>query len=254
MSEVFDELYSEYYDLLYKNKNYFNESQFVLDTLNSHSSSKVNSILELGCGTGGHATHWLPKIESWTGVDLSSSMLGKCRRNLKLFESKISLVETDITKLSLNKKFDGIVSLFHVASYQDTNEKLDDFFRVASEHMKEGSIFAFDFWHGTAVLTDKPKAKLLEVSNDHVRVTRFTNPHMIFSENIVKVDFKVWIDSLKTKDRRELFESHRMRFLFATEINFLAAKHDLKLLQMTKWLSGQNLDDTAWYGFAVLTK
>lgn len=254
MAEVFDELYSEYYDLIYKNKHYLTESQFVFDHLKKHSPSKINSILELGCGTGGHAIHWLNEVDLWTGVDISSAMLSQCKTNLSKFQSKINLIESDINKLSLNKKFDAVVSLFHVASYQDTNQKLDNFFRIASEHMNNGAIFAFDFWHGAAVLSDRPLPKLLEVKNDHVKVTRFTSSKMLFSENIVQVDFKVWIESLKTSERRELSETHRMRYLFATEILYLAAKYDLKLVSMTKWLSNEKLDDKAWYGFVVLIK
>lgn len=254
MSEVFDELYSEYYDLIYKNKDYSNESSFVFNQIKKHASGKIKNILELGCGTGGHATHWLNEVDSWTGVDLSTSMLNQCKTNLSQYHSKIDLIESDINLLSLDKKFDAVVSLFHVASYQDTNEKLDNFFRVASTHMDSGAVFAFDFWHGAAVLSDRPQSKLLEVKNDNVKVTRFTNSQMLFNESVVKVDFKIWIDSLKTKERKELFESHRMRYLFATEISYFASKHGLKLLSLSKWLTEENINDKAWYGFAVLSK
>jgi len=254
MSEVFDELYSEYYDLLYKNKDYSKESHYVFNQIKKHSPNKISSLLELGCGTGGHAIHWLPDVDTWTGVDLSSSMLAQCKSNLEKFKSKIDLVESDINKLSLNKKFDAILSLFHVVSYQDSNEKLDNFFRVASTHMKEGAILAFDFWHGAAVLSDRPLPKLLEVKNDNLKVTRFTNSKMLFSENIVQVDFKVWIDSIHTNERKEIFESHRMRYLFETELSYFASKHGLKIISLSKWLSDDQLDDKAWYGFAVLVK
>lgn len=254
MSEIFDELYSQYYDLLYKNKNYSLESRYVLNSLQGNSETKINSILELGCGTGGHALHWLDQVERWTGVDLSSEMLSKCRENLAKYHDKITLKEANISKLKLNQKYDAVVSLFHVASYQSSNEQLDDFFKVASEHLEVGGVFAFDFWSGPAVLTDRPYNKLLEVGNDSVKITRFTEPKILFNENVVEVKFKVWIDSLESGAREELLESHRMRYFFIPELLYFSSKHGLKIKSLSKWMSNDHLDEKSWYGFAVMSK
>ena len=53
-------IYSKYYDLLYKDKNYQQEAEYVFDSLSSFyppkpHSCKIHEILELGCGSGNHA-------------------------------------------------------------------------------------------------------------------------------------------------------------------------------------------------------
>lgn len=251
---VFDEVYSEYYDLLYKNKDYRGEFLYLKSLIEKYSKIKVRNLLELGCGTGKHAEFFLENLDSYAGVDLSHSMIEKCKINLIKHLGKIELVEENVTNLNLNKKFDCIVSLFHVASYQVSNESLDSFFRVASEHLAHGGVFLFDFWNGSAVLTDPPINKMLEVENAKVKVTRFTTPRLNYKDNVVDVDFKVWIEDLKDKSLHRFGEVHHMRYLFMTELNYLATKYGLTLEASLKWMSMDELDQTSWYGLVVLRK
>jgi methylase of polypeptide subunit release factors len=46
--------YARYYDLLYRDKDYAAEAQYVHRLIQSHALG-ARSILELGCGTGAHA-------------------------------------------------------------------------------------------------------------------------------------------------------------------------------------------------------
>ena len=64
------ELYAAYYDLLYEDKRYDEEAQFVARLLREQ-APHARSILELGCGTGKHALALARQGFSLTGVDLS---------------------------------------------------------------------------------------------------------------------------------------------------------------------------------------
>ena len=43
------------------------------------------------------------------------------------------------------KKYDVVISLFHVMSYQNNNEKILKAFSTAKKHLKANGIFIFDF-------------------------------------------------------------------------------------------------------------
>ena len=51
--KVFDQ-YARYYDLLYRDKDYSGETDFVLAVLRDY-APRANHIFEMGCGTGIHA-------------------------------------------------------------------------------------------------------------------------------------------------------------------------------------------------------
>ena len=62
--------YAEFYDLLNQGKNYSEEVDFILDLFGTHGNSG-KKFLELGCGTGGHATSIQKSGFDCTGLDLS---------------------------------------------------------------------------------------------------------------------------------------------------------------------------------------
>ena len=63
----------------------------------------------------------------------------------------------------MNTKFDVVTSLFHVMSYQTTNDALDKSFKTAKYHMKENGVFIFDCWNGPGVITEKPEKRIKEI-------------------------------------------------------------------------------------------
>jgi len=49
------ERYAEYYDLIYQDKDYEKEYDFIEEIFQNFSSNPVKTIFDGGCGTGGHA-------------------------------------------------------------------------------------------------------------------------------------------------------------------------------------------------------
>ena len=85
-------------------------------------------------------------------------------------KSKIKIIDSDIKKLELNKEFDLVFSLFHVACYFYTDKCLHSFFKTASKHLKRDCLFIFDYWFGPAVLHQKPskRKKIIKNGNDYI--------------------------------------------------------------------------------------
>jgi len=112
-------LYSKYYDLLYKDKDYKVESEYVLSVLNRFKSVEINSIIELGCGSGGHAQYLAKKNLRVTGLDQSAEMINLANsKQISNFEG----FQRNITDFEVDKKFDCAISLFHVMSYLTQQE------------------------------------------------------------------------------------------------------------------------------------
>ena len=70
------EKYAEYYDLLYEDKDYPAESNFIHTLIQEHFST-AESILDLGCGTGNHALALLNFGYRITGIDKSKLSIKK---------------------------------------------------------------------------------------------------------------------------------------------------------------------------------
>ncbi len=128
----FGDLYSQYYDLLYKDKDYKAEVKYI-DELITSNTKNAKTILDLGCGTGKHAELLCNKAYKVHGIDLSKDMLEIAEKRRRKKEKKLSFSNSSIQDLNLKKEFDVIISLFHVMSYQNTNKSLIKALKVAKK-------------------------------------------------------------------------------------------------------------------------
>ncbi|MGZ8393579.1 MAG: class I SAM-dependent DNA methyltransferase, partial [Nitrospira sp.] len=143
--------YAHYYNLLYRDKDYAGETEYIASLLERF-RPEARNIVELGSGTGRHADLLSRKGYVIHGIELSSEMLAQAR-SFSACNDKLTFSQGDIRKVRLQTLFDAALSLFHVISYQATNNDLLAAFRTAREHLSAAGIFIFDCWYGPAVLT-----------------------------------------------------------------------------------------------------
>ncbi|MDB5037069.1 MAG: Methyltransferase type 12 [Bacteriovoracaceae bacterium] len=242
------EAYATYYNLVYQDKNYEEEARFTFDILERHSS--LGQLLELGCGTGRHAFHLADLRLRILGVDFSKDMLMQANELLSKASPKIQdlvrFEHGDIRSFRTKQTFDSIVSLFHVMSYQTTNQDLEKSFETARTHLKKGGIFLFDCWYGPAVLTEKPSVRVRNLENEIIKVTRIAEPHLDENKNTVEVNYTLFIENKKTNLVTELHEKHLMRYLFLPEIEAFAKAAGFEIIESKEWLKDAPPSTKTW--------
>lgn len=241
----FGDLYSKYYDLFYQDKDYQVEVNYVTSLIQK-SSFEAQTILDLGCGTGKHAELFCEKGFIVHGIDLSSDMLLIAEKRRVGKESQLSFNHANIQDLKLNKKFDVVTSLFHVMSYQNSNEDLTQAFKIAKKHLVDDGILIFDFWYGSAVLTDLPTTRIKRLENDQIQVTRLAEPVLYVQKNIVDVHYHIFIKNKETRDFVEKRELHSMRYLFDTELELICNKTGFEILNKYEWMSQNTPNLNSW--------
>lgn len=240
---VFNE-YARYYDLLYRDKDYAGETDYV-HRLIQFSCPDARTVLNLGCGSGRHDRCLTDKGYMVTGVDFSEEMLSVAR-NSAGDNSALDYWHGDVRSIRLEKTFDVVISLFHVMSYQQANHDLKAAFTSACCHLKPGGTFIFDCWYGPGVLTDRPAMRLKELEDEKIKVTRIAQPVMHPNENLVDVNYLVFIRDKLSGDIQEVRETHKMRYLFLPEIHQMLADSGFELLISEEWLTGKPLGFTSW--------
>lgn len=229
---VFKKDYAEAYDSLYQSKDYEKECDFI-EAVFKKFGSNVKTILDLGCGTGGHALILSRRGYNVTGVDLSQEMVDIGIRKAEKEKQSIEFIQGDISDIDLHRKFDAVISMFAVMGYQTTNSALAGACRTAENHLLSDGIFLFDCWYGPAVLTERPGFRIKEImsgdrpavegkqslSPDERKIIRFTEPVVDTLSHIVETRFKVW-NVEGDRIVSETNESHFMRYLFPQEIRY----------------------------------
>jgi SAM-dependent methyltransferase len=138
---------AEFYDDLYEGKDYAAEADYV-DALIQRYLPGAQSLLDLGCGTGRHAIKFTEKGYGVVGVDRSAEMIAKARGHRDQLpphiRERLTLEHGDIRDFRLGRQFDAVVALFHVISYQISNDDVLAAFTTAKAHLRTNGLFIFD--------------------------------------------------------------------------------------------------------------
>ncbi len=236
--------YSAYYDLLYRDKDYAGEAAYIASLIRG-AHPKARTVLDLGCGTGRHAGLLQNLGYDICGVDMSATMLQEARRA----QPAITFHQGDARNFRLDQTFDAVVSLFHVASYQTTNQDFAAYLQTAKSLMAPGGVFIFDFWYGPAVLADPPAVRIKRLEDGQHKITRIAEPDHDRLRNTVDVRYQILVES--AAGVRQLAESHRMRYFFVPEIELFLANAGLTLRKVMVWKEDR-LPTAADWGACVI--
>lgn len=224
--EVFGKEYSKVYDIIYEDKDYEKECALLEKIFKEFGLSPKN-ILDLGCGSGGHAIPLAIRGYKFTGVDISESMLEKARKKSRRLGLNINFLKGDIRSVRLKEKYDVVISMFAVVSYQIDNKSVLSTFKTAYSHLKNRGLFIFDVWFRPAVLIQKPSERIKEIIDKKTgeRIIRIAKPEIDIINHTVSVNYKI----LKIKEREsgekivleEFEEKHTLRYFFPKEIELI---------------------------------
>lgn len=237
--------YSAYYDLLYRDKDYAGEAAYVAQSLRRMSPG-ARTILELGSGTGRHGRLLAEMGFEVHGVERSPEMVALAQAAEPPKTGAFSCQTGDICALDLGLRFDAVISLFHVVSYQTTELALQAAFGVAARHLKPGGVFLFDVWHGPAVLAQQPGRRVKEVADAHHSVRRTARPVHDEAARTVNVIYDIEGSDLATGERARFSEEHLMRYLFPEEVERLAIANGLRVMRSEEFGSGRPPSTATW--------
>lgn len=241
--------YARYYDLLYRDKDYAGEAEFIDRLIRTHAPD-ARDLLELGCGTGLHALLLAKAGYHIHGVDLSLEMLQQANERLLPLPpdlaAKLHFSHGDLREIRLERTFDVVISLFHVISYQTTTADLQAALATAKQHLRSGGMLIFDVWYGAAVLSERPSVRVKRWEDDTSCVTRIAEPIVYPNENLVEVNYHVFIRDKIDNSVEELHESHRMRYLFMPELDLLLAQAGFQIVDCREWMSDRQIGCDTW--------
>lgn len=247
--EVFQD-YAYYYNAFYQDKDYKVEAQQV-DILLQKYGKNINKIINFGCGTGRHDIELSRMGYQCTGIDMSSTMIEIAEKNADKVEELINYSVADIRTYKPKEKFDAVISLFHVMSYQTDNKDVLSAFSSARNTLNKEGLFLFDVWYGPGVLSDKPVVRVKEVEDNNYRLIRIAKPVMDDKRNVVNVCYEVLVIDKKTNEIKTIEEVHHMRYFFRPELEFYLKESGFELLDNLDCMTLDKTSYNSWTSFFV---
>lgn len=231
--DVFQD-YAYYYNAFYKDKDYKAEAKQVKELIEkvaeASSVKEIKSVINFGCGTGRHDIELAKLGFDMSGIDLSADMIKIAKEKSQAEGLSIPFSVQDVCKFAPDRKYDCVISLFHVMSYQNSNDAILAAFKSARKCLDKGGIFVFDSWYGPGVLTDLPVVRVKEVEDDDYKLVRLARPVLHDKTNVVDVCYEVLVIDKKSDVTRTINEVHNMRYFFRPEIELLLSMAGFELI------------------------
>lgn len=248
MSTAVFNAYSRYYDLLYRDKDYAAEVDYITALLARHGLTS-GDLLEFGSGTGKHGRLLAKRGFCIHGIERSAEMVSQAE-----VAPGFSCQEGDIGTIQMGRTYDAVLSLFHVMSYQTSNAEAQAVFARAAEHLSPGGLFVFDVWYTPAVHKARPEVRVKRMADERVEIIRIAEPDLYPNENRVDVNYTIFARDLATGAMETLKETHPMRHFSMPEIDLLAEAYGFQCIQTEEFLTGRPAGEDTWGTCMILKK
>ncbi len=234
---VFGRDYAAAYDELYQDKDYLAECELIERIFKLYGQGPVRRVIDLGCGTGGHAVVLADRGYDVVGVDRSSDMLELARARGSGARFELG----EIGNVELGETFDAVLMMFAVLGYQVGNADVRAALSTVRRHLRPNGLFFCDFWYGPAVLGQRPSERVKVIDTPTGQVIRVAAGELDALHDLCMVRYHVW----RIEDGRvttEAREQHPMRYFFAPELELFLSSAGFELVRLGAF---PNIDDEA---------
>ncbi len=224
---------ANFYNALYGSmgKDYVAETHKVHQIIQGHKRSSGDTLLEVACGTGMHASI-LRENYQVEGLDLDPEMLAVASQTYP----GIPFHQADMVDFDLGKGFDVITCLFSSIGYVKTKERLETAIQNMARHLQPGGVLIVEPWF-TPEQWKPGRVSALFVDQPDLKISR-----MNISEVDGLLSFFVFHYTVGTPQGVEYFTERHELGLFTHE-EYLGAfrKTGLEVIHDPEGLDGRGL-------------
>lgn len=256
MTSQFD-VYAAFYDLLYKDKDYRGESEYI-DKLISKFLDKDKSkttLLDLACGTGKHLLELSTMgYASLSGSDISKSMIDIAEKNAEAKGRKIAYYNYSFQEADkINQAYDVVISMFsamnYLTTYADQSKTLSNIHGL----LNPAGLFIFDYWNGYAVTEGYSPVKVVKKKQDDAEIIRISETSLDLIEQQATVKFTC--DYFKNNERKADFEEiHLLHYYYFSEMKNLLNSHRFEILHISPFMDINKVLTPQEWNISIIAK
>ncbi|MEX2144510.1 MAG: class I SAM-dependent methyltransferase [Anaerolineales bacterium] len=244
--------HAEYYDIFYQDKPYGREAVHLHQRLKKYSHGVCKRLLELACGTGGHAFELEKLGYEIIATDYSEDLLVVARRKAILANSRVNFRLQDMRKLSLAEEpFDAAYCLFDSIGYVQTNEALHKVLTGVHAHLREAGLFVFEFWHAAAMLKSFDPVRERRWVIPQGELVRRASTRLDVEKQLAIVTYDINQVS-RNGNSGNLQETQINRYFLVQEVAALLERAHFEPLEFSRaYEDGAIIDESTWHVLAV---
>jgi ubiquinone/menaquinone biosynthesis C-methylase UbiE len=223
--KLYSDLAEHYFAIENHNRDLENDISFVRSCLRP---GHQVSLLDLGCGTGEHLSHFSRYGIKCTGIDNSTEMI---KVAAKRFPGKILFIKNNITDINYYEEFDAVVSFFGTLNYMTEDAMIEKALWNLWRAMKPDGISVLEIWNTLPVELIKKKemsrVSVTDIGNGVIERERGFTVLESGKKTIVEVNYQY--KTVSAEKSEIITDRHIMRTFTRKEITDLLNSNGLKI-------------------------
>ena len=252
---------ARYYDAIYHNiVDYENQTSYLERIFKKFHRGKINTILDIACGTGNFTFLFAQRGYKVTGIDLSKDMIRVARAKRRVSKDNPEFFEMDMRHIHLNKKYDAATAPFggfgYLLSYHDVRE----FLAGVKRSLNKNGLLIFEFWHVSAVrpesLSKNGFTTFVKAQDRDKLIIRLDTSKFDPATDICDITFDTFVISIKTRRLLDSFsEKHLLKTYTISEMTNLLQESGFRVLGFYEDALGSSakIESARQSSFRVLT-
>ena len=240
MSESFSRDYAGIYDFVYGDKAYDEECDFIETIIRRFQSGSTDSLLDIGCGTGGHLLRLAERGFGMSGIDASSEMVKVALAKSAKSGKSVRIEQAMLQDFQLEQKFDAEICLFNVINYLSDEDSIRSALQNVRKHLADDGLFVFDYRNAIAAMAKFDEKRVLDISFGKKRLLRVSTNILDRPRRLFHTEYECFVfedDAIADHFRVD----HRLRLFFPEEISSFLDEAGFEVLHTCAF---PNIDST----------
>ncbi|PCH67533.1 MAG: SAM-dependent methyltransferase [Bacteroidetes bacterium] len=200
---------SEYYHILYKDRDDNEARQFIDNLINYYSISAGEKVLDLACGKGRHSVYLNQKGLDVVGVDLSNKSIAYAKQNEN---PTLKFQVHDMRETLRENTFDYVLSFFTSFGYFDDQEDDRKVINSVYDSLTVDGYYVIDFMNTNRIIKSFKESELKEIDTIKFEITRSVNNGFItkqinFDHKAQDYQFEEKVRAYKLVDFELIFDN-----------------------------------------------
>jgi SAM-dependent methyltransferase len=239
------------YDDVYRDKAYSSEARFVHRCLRTYAVGKTESLLEIACGTGGHALALERYGYDITAIDSSKDMIRRAEQKAVSAGANVRFRIGDMRRLPrCREPFDAAICLFDSIGHALTNEGVLKTLSGVRRNLRPAGLFVFEFWHAATMLKRYEARRTKTFWWNGMMARRDSSTTLDVKSHTATVTQSYWFP--KRSAVQGVREVHKNRFFSVREMElFLATSGFEPMAFWNGYKADRDIDDRTWHIVAM---
>jgi 2-polyprenyl-3-methyl-5-hydroxy-6-metoxy-1,4-benzoquinol methylase len=215
---MFESDLAAYYDVMHQYRDYGHECQFAHNLIQKYYPG-AEHVLDIGCGTGGHAIEMAQRGYDVTGIDKSQDMINIALEKAEKAGVTIDFRCIDFNDLSVISEFQTAYCLGYTFLYMTTYPEIISFLSAVNEALSSRGVLLVDFINGWSLIEEFHRDKFV-YQHEGTTIFQFEQATLKKEERVKHIDFYYLIDHHDGRVKT-VFAEEDVRIFFNDEVRML---------------------------------